>query len=122
MIRTLIVVSISLLLFSCDKISLKTGYLIPKEELPNWLVASIEHDEKIIEASPKGYLAWGAWTRSKWNNEYYFQYVNYLSSKIIPPISELGDTLDIPPLTSTDYYKEKCCTKYVWKGPKFTDW
>jgi len=115
--RILLVVSISLLLCSCEK-----DYLLSKEELPDWLISSIESDEQIIEASPKYYLAYGAWTRSKWNNMNYYQYVNYLSSTIIPPISELGDTLDIPPLTSTDYYKEKCCTVYVWKGPKFKNY
>lgn len=120
--RILILVSISLLLFSCDKFSFRPGYIIPKEELPGWLVTSIENDEKIIEASPKYYLAYGAWSRSKWNKEYYYQYFNPLSSTIIPPISELGDTLDIPPLTSTDFHKEKCCTEYVWKALKYRDW
>jgi hypothetical protein len=120
--RALLLFSISFLLFACEKDSLETGYLIPIEELPDWLISSIEYDEGVIETSPKYYLAFGAWSRSKWNNEYYYQYINYLSSTIIPPISHLGDTLDIPPLTSTDFSKEKCCSEFVWKAPRFRDY
>ncbi|MCK4879709.1 MAG: hypothetical protein KAS82_03580 [Bacteroidales bacterium] len=117
--RILIVVSISFLLLSCGK-----DYLVPEEELPEWLIQRIEYDEQVIEASPKYYLAYGAWSRIKWNNENYYEYFNALSSTILPPISELGDTLDIlmPLLTSSDYYKERCCREYVWKGPRYKDW
>ena len=120
--RALLLFSISFFLFACEKDSLETGYLVPIEELPDWLISSIEYDEEVIETSQKYYSAYGSWSRSKWNNEYYYKYFNLVSSTIPQPISHLGDTLDIPPLTSTDFYKERCCTEYVWKGLRYKEY
>ncbi len=114
----LVSVSVSLLLFSCEK-----DYLVPQEELPEWLISKIENDEQIIEESPKYYLASGAWARYEWNTEFYFEYWNPLSSTFPHPISQIGDTLEIYANdANSDYCQEKCCWEYVWKGPKYKDW
>ena len=66
--------------------------------------------------------SYAAWIRYKWQEEYYFEYHNMASSFLIMPISATGDTLHFSPgATSTNYYKEKCCRQYVWKGPNYKE-
>jgi len=113
-----LILFISVVLFSCEK----DDFLIPGNEVPAWLKAKIRQDEQIIKDSPQTYLNYGAWMRYKWENEYYFEYQNYLSSSLPKPISAQGDTLNFYVFdTTTDYYKEKCCKEFVWKAPEFKD-
>ena len=115
--KFLLLLILSLTFFSCEK-----EYLIPENEVPEWLKAEIKQDEKIIKESPKLMNAHGAWLRYKWQEEYYFEYHNMLSSSLIMPISATGDTLHFSPGDiSTEYYKEKCCRQYVWKGPNYKE-
>lgn len=107
----------SLMFFSCKK-----DYLIPDREVPDWLKAKISQDEQIIKDSPQLMNSYGAWLRYTWQNEYYFEYRNVLSSSLPRPISVKGDTLQIYATDiNTDYYKEKCCRQYVWKAPEYED-
>jgi len=113
--RTPIIVFFSLLMFSCEK-----DNLVPWEELPEWLISKIENDEQIIEESSNYYLASGAWVRYEWNTEFYYEYWNLLDSTFPRPISHSGDTLEnYTNDYKSDYYQEKCCREYVWKGLKY---
>ncbi|MFA5818250.1 MAG: hypothetical protein WC854_03105 [Bacteroidales bacterium] len=108
----------SLIFFSCEK-----DYLIPKNEVPEWLKTKIKQDEQIIKDSPQSWINYGAWQRYKWQNEYYFEYHNTLSSSLPKPISTNGDTLHIYAFDiNTDYAKEKCCKQYVWKAPEYKEY
>lgn len=103
------------LLISCEK-----EYLVPESELPQWLKNSIRRDEQFIKDHPHGLAAMGAWNRTRWNDEYYYEYYNLLLSSMPRPISHSGDTLEVwVGDTDTDYHKEKCCSRYVWKGPDY---
>ena len=106
---------LSILLISCEK-----EYLVPENELPQWLKNSIRRDEQFIEAHPHGLAAMGAWYRTRFNDEYYYEYFNLLLSSMPRPISHSGDTLEVwVGDTDTNYHKEKCCGIYVWKGPDY---
>jgi len=107
----------SFVFLSCEK-----NYLIPDKEVPGWLKTKIEQEEQIINDSPKLMNSLGAWMRYSWNDEYYYEYHNPLSSSLPQPISAKGDTLGFYVTdASTDYYKQKCCREYVWKAPKYDD-
>ncbi len=103
-----------LLLSSCKK-----DYLIPSDELPGWLKSKISQDEQIIKEQPKLMNAYGGWLRYSWNNEYYFEYHNELSSSL-PMATSFNEETKIPSYTDNEYNREKCCLTYVWKGPKFS--
>jgi hypothetical protein len=108
---------LTLFLSSCEK-----EYLVPESEVPQWLKQSIQEDEQSIKENPRGMAAMGAWKRAKWNQVYYYEYHNPLLSSMPRPISHSGDTLEVwVGDIDTDYYKEKCCLSWVWKGPDFTD-
>jgi hypothetical protein len=108
----------SLIFFSCEKNS-----LVPENEIPDWLKTRISQDELKIQENPKYMTSWGAWIRYKWQNEYYFEYHNVVSSSSPRAISTKGDTLKIwANDINTDYYKEKCCKAFVWKAPKYREY
>jgi hypothetical protein len=110
---TLILGCYCILLVSCEK-----KYLLPEKELPHWLKISIDNDMEIISQNPKSWKALGSWIRTEWNNEYYYEYHNNLSSKMYHPISHYQDTLRVDISTAiSNYFNEKCCEVYVWKGP-----
>jgi hypothetical protein len=112
----LLMLSLSLL-FSCEK-----DPLVPESELPQWLKTTIQEDEQSIEENPIGLASTGAWKRCRLEKEYYYEYHNPLISSMPSPISQSGDTLEVwVGDTDTDYYKEKCCCVWVWKGPDFFD-
>ena len=100
------------LLASCEK-----EYLIPENELPQWLKTSIDQDLEIIAENSGSMRALGKWIRSEWKNEYYYEYQNALLCSMQSPISHYNDTLSIYHSNSnTNYYNEKCCEVVVWNG------
>jgi len=114
---TLLLLLLTLLSASCEK-----QYLVPESELPGWLKDNIQEQVQSIQENPKGMAATGAWKRARWNKEFYYEYHNPLLSSMPRPISHSGDTLKVwVGDTDTDYYKEKCCTSWVWKGPDYID-
>jgi hypothetical protein len=117
--KILLITSIlSLFLISCEK----GDYLIPANELPDWLKADIRKQEQIIKDSPQLMNSYGAWLRYKWQNDYYFEYHNDLSSASPKATSYDGKThIEVWDAT-TDYYKNKCCKNYVWKAPEARDY
>lgn len=110
--------ALSLLLIACEK----DPYLIPENEIPEWLKTRITEDEQVMKNIPQSMLFYGGWLRYEWNDEYYFEYHNQLSSSMPQPISTNGEKLNFYVFdTTTDYYKEKCCKQYVWKAPKYQE-
>jgi len=69
--------------------------LISSAEIPDWLQEQIEEDEKIIDSDPKRMQNYGAWIRYEFNNAYYFEYDNPLSSLSRNPYSQEGIRIDI---------------------------
>ncbi len=115
--KTIVTLSLTLFLFliSCEK-----DYLIPSNEIPDWLKLKIDQDEQFYKDNTRSMVAYGCWVRFSWQSEYYFEYHNILSSSSPRAISYDRDTLKILANDiNTDYCKEKCCKEYVWKGPKF---
>jgi hypothetical protein len=111
---------ITVMFFSCEK----DDFLIPNKEVPAWLKTKIRQDEQVIKDSPQSDLNYGAWKRYKWQDDYYFEYQNYVmfGSSLSQPISAKGDTLQFYVFdTTTDYYIEKCCKEFVWKATEFKD-
>ena len=107
----------SLIFFSCEK-----DYLIPDNEVPDWLKTRIDQDEQYILDHPSSCLNYGGWLRYNWQDEYYFEFHCSCSSSSPRAISTIGDTLHIwANDVTTDYYKEKCCRQLVWKAPKYAD-
>jgi hypothetical protein len=108
---------LSFFFISCEK-----DYLIPNKEVPDWLKTIISQEEQIIKDSPQLMNSFGAWLRYNWQNDYYFEYHNVLSSSLPRVISSKGDTLNFYATdANTDYFKKKCCKEYVWKAPKYED-
>jgi hypothetical protein len=106
------------MIISCEKDS-----LVPENEIPGWLKTIIIQDEQIIKDSPKFMTAYGCWLRYTWQNEFYFEYHNVLSSSSPRAVSFEGDTLHIwANDINTDYCKGKCCRRYVWKAPKYKEY
>jgi hypothetical protein len=105
------------ILLSCEK-----DYLIPGNEVPEWLKSKISQDEQLMKEHPSSCLYYGGWLRYSWQDEYYFEFHCSCSSSSPLPISVKGDTLHIIANdATTDYYKEKCCRQIVWKAPKYSD-
>lgn len=102
-------------LISCEK-----EFLVPKKELPDWLVEAIKADEKEIDKNEKSPVAAGSWTRTEWNGAYYYEYFNGLSSSTSMVKSQNGADLDVYVAENdsiTPYHLEKCCFTCIWKGP-----
>ena len=111
-----------LLFFSVSLLSCEKSYLVPENEVPDWLKEQIKRDELVIKDSPQLMNSWGAWMRYTWKNDYYFEYHNVLSESMPKPITANGDTLSFYVFdSSTSYYKEKCCRTYVWKAPEYKE-
>ncbi len=112
--KKLLLISISIVfLVSCQKEN-----LVPRSDLPQWLIDKIESDEAVIKENSKSWIAAGIWTRTEWRSEYYYEYENMLSSFLFGPVSHEGDTLSIYETQLISIYEqEKCCEKLVWEGP-----
>jgi hypothetical protein len=108
-----------LILNSCEK---KEAF-VPGNEIPDWLQTQIQQNELALQQNPKNLVISGsAWIRYKWNNEYYFEYRNMVSSSFAYPISFERDTLKVCPVCiGTDYYDNKCCKQFVWKGANYIE-
>ena len=116
-VQFLIVATILLVTVACEK---EENFLISSTEIPAWLQEQIEEDEKIIDADPKRMQNFGAWIRYEFNDAYYFEYDNPLSSLSRNPYSQEGIRVDVFQAPYTNYWKDKCCEQYVWKGPKYS--
>jgi hypothetical protein len=106
--------AILLFLISCEKDPLKG--------IPDWLRIKINQEEQIIKDNPRLMNSYGAWIRYQWQDDYYYEYWNPVSSSSPEVFSQNGDILQINPWdATTDYYKEKCCRQIIWKAPKYSE-
>ena len=112
--KLLLLFIITVFLTACEK-----DYLVPENEIPEWLKVRIAEDEAIIKEEPKFMANYGAWLRYEFNNEKYYEYDNPLSSLSRNPYSETGERINtqVPPFT--EYWFKKCCERYVWKAPRY---
>ncbi len=100
-----------MLLISCER-----QYLLPSDEVPGWLKTRIAEIEDEIRANPRSGLDIGAWVRYEYQDQYYFEWHNPLSSSF-PPIYDFdGDMMTFSWDSNDEYQKDKCCKKYIWKG------
>ncbi len=113
--KALILVIATLVFFSCER-----EYLIPQSEVPKWLKVKIAEDEAYAKDKPSSMIAWGTWSRTKWNDQLYYEYYNPLSSSLAKPISHNQDTLNTyVGVNESGYNSEKCCSVIVWEGPGY---
>lgn len=110
---------IPLILVSISTLSCEKDNLIPKKDIPDWLKENIKALEQEIKADPTTILSYSSWVRYEWKNNYYFEFINPISSSFPIPKTISGEMLNIytDPL-AIEYPNEKCCMRYVWKGPK----
>ena len=112
--NTLLFFTVTFLCFSCEK-----DYLIPSNEVPEWLKEKISQDEAIIKSDPKLMPNYGAWLRYEFQGEKYYEYDNPLSSLSRNPYSQDGVRVNTTIAPFTDYWNDKCCEKFVWKAPNY---
>ena len=114
--KLLIFFTITLLLSACEK-----DYLVPSNEVPEWLKERIAEDEATIKEDPKLMPNYGAWIRYEFNNESYYEYDNPLSSLSRNPYSEAGVRVNTMEQPYIEYWDNKCCEIFVWKAPKYKE-
>jgi len=107
-----------LLTFSLSLISCKKDSIIPDSEIPAWLRTRIAVDEMKIEADPQSGLDVAAWIRYEFRDEFFYEYHNMLSSSG-PEVYNTGGIKVNSELPYTYYNSQKCCKKFVWKGPAY---
>ena len=114
--KILLILLPAVLLISCER----TQYQ-PSGEVPAWLRQQIVEIEDQIRENPRSGLNISAWIRYTYNDEYYFEWHNLLSSSF-PPIYDFDENLMFFSWDSNDdYQKGKCCREYIWKGPSWSD-
>jgi len=116
--KLLFLFSFTLILISCEK---WPDFLIPSSEVPRWLKERIAHDEKILNSTPQSGLEFSAWIRYKWNDEYFFEYRNGLSSAGPEKYTYTGDKMTLNQ-EYLNFEKEKCCKEIVWKTAGYIDY
>lgn len=109
------------ILFSVSMISCEKDLLLPDSEVPDWLKERIANDEAIIQSNPQSGLDAAAWIRYRYDGNYYFEYLNLLSSAFPAIYSYEG----VQTMTLFDNYQDfisgRCCKIYVWKGKSYTE-
>ncbi len=114
----LLAFSIIIFFISCEKSS---EYLIPESEVPEWLKTRIAQDIKTLESDPRSSLRISAWMRTEFEGEYYYEFINLLSSAEPMTYKSDGTKFIYTDNGFMDYQSGKCCKKYVWKGPDYQD-
>ena len=111
---TFLLCIVTILCFSCGK-----EYLIPENEVPEWLKERISADEEIIKSEPKLMQNYGAWFRYKFKGDYYYEYDNPLTSLYIDAYSHAGERINLTVVPLDAYREKKCCEKLVWEAPNY---
>lgn len=114
--RVLLLLLPVIMLTSCEK-----QFLVPSGDVPVWLKEMIREAEAGEPASPMLGSSFGAWVRYKYEGEYYFEWINPVSSFFPPVYDWHGNTFSFDNAIYSDYQNGKCCKKYVWKGSEFPD-
>ena len=114
--RILLILLPAVLFISCERHQYQ-----PSGEVPEWLNQKIVEIEGQIRENPKTGFTISAWIRYTYNDEYYFEWHNLLSSSY-PPIYDFdGNRMFFRWDNNDDYQKGKCCKQYIWKGPSWSD-
>lgn len=117
MMKKILLILMPLVLFiSCERSQLKSS-----GEVPEWLSQKIVEIEDQIRENPRSGLDVGAWIKYTYNDEYYFEWHNLLSSSFPPIYNFEGDLMFFSWDSNDDYQKGKCCKEYIWKGPSWSD-
>lgn len=116
--KLLFYITICLLFSSCEK---SPELLIPSSEVPKWLKERISDDEKTIESNPQSGLDVAAWIRYEYDGNFYFEYVNLLSSAGPKIYKYDGKEFVYNDNNFSNCQSGKCCRSYVWKGPSYID-
>ena len=106
----------ALLLISCEK-----DYLVPASEVPEWLEDRIAETEKEIRSNPKSGLDMCAWVRYTYEDDYYYEWINLLSSYLPHLYNQKGELMTFDSMDIDRYYDEKCCKQFIWKGANYID-
>jgi hypothetical protein len=112
--RIIFLFSLALIILSCEKAKIE-----PNPEIPNWLKDRIFQDEESLKTNPKSGLNVSAWIRYAYNGNYYFEFVNLLSSMGPQIYKQDGTTFFYTDKNFSGYQSEKCCKSYIWKGPSY---
>lgn len=112
--KILFLFSVIMLVSSCEK-----SQFVPEVEVPEWLKSRIAADELRISTDPHSGLDIAAWIRYKYRGEYFFEYHNLLFSSWPPVHKYDGTKINYGGAEYTKYQENKCCLKYVWKGPAY---
>ena len=114
--KLLLILLPALMLVSCEK-----SYLVPDDEVPAWLKDRIAETEKEIRNNPHSGLTISAWIRYSYDQDYYFEYHNLLSSSYPPIYNYRGDMMTFSWDNNDSYQQDKCCKEYIWKGSDWSD-
>lgn len=112
--KALLLLSVMAVLASCER-----EQLVPDSEVPKWLKERIAQDEEILKTSTQSNLGIAAWMRYQYDGSYFFEYLNLISSSFPPVYSFEGVRVMFDQNDYQDYSRNKCCKKYVWKGPDY---
>jgi len=114
--KILLLLMPALLLISCEK-----SYLVPAAQVPEWLEDRIAETEKEIRSNPKSGLDICAWVRYTYEDDYYYEWINLLSSHWPHLYNQKGELMTFDSMDIHRYYDEKCCKKFIWKGANYID-
>ena len=81
----------------------------------------INHDEAIIKLDPKSGLDIAAWIRYEYKGNFYYEYLNLLSSAGAEIYQNDGTKFDNTKIDIFDYQSNRCCRHYIWKGPSYIE-
>ena len=105
-----------MLLISCEK-----DYLVPVAEIPGWLKDRIAETEKEIGGDQKSGLEITAWIRYTYKGDYFYEFINPLSSYWPHLYNRKGELMTFSTMDIWKYQEEKCCKTFIWKGPDYID-
>ena len=106
----------AMMLVSCEK-----NYLVPDGEVPSWLKDRIAETEKEIQSNPKSGLDICAWVRYTYKGDYYYEWINLLSSTWPHLYNHKGEWMTLSTMEIEKYRDEKCCKQFIWKGSNYID-
>ncbi len=112
-----------LFLASCKKKeNIEIDTLVPRSEIPVWLINIIEGNEITISLDHWLDSDTGAWLRYKYEKQYYFEYYNALMSSYPPVYNYEGERIMLDQKEFQKYSENKCCRQFVWKGSAYIDY
>ena len=104
-----------LLTISCEKTKTQDP------EIPSWVQERINHDEAIIKSDPRSGLNIAAWIRYEYKGNFYYEYLNLLSSAGPEIYQSDGTKFNNTEFDIFDYQSNRCCRHYIWKGQSYID-